>query len=114
MSAPRSEYFFEFGDDLGEENFIAWHHARHLKYDSVLAKAGTTLPQLDLTGTIDGDWFLRHGIRHSTLRKIAGTVTRNSTAGLKTVNWRNKVQVNDWLRIHAIDHQNLDQHFGLT
>ena len=112
--AAHSELFYDFDDPRGEENFIMWHHMRHRTYDLILSKAGTTLPPLDLTGAIDSDWLLRHANRHTTLRKIAGTVVLNGTVGLKTVSWENQSQRIDWLRIHAIDHQNLDAYFGLT
>lgn len=112
--APHSELFFDSGDKVGEAQFILWHHLRHHTYDLILSQRGTTLPPLDLTTKVDGDWLQRHSIRHSTLRKIAGTVTDNSTVGLKVLRWDDPKEQQDWLRIHAIDHANLDAYFGLT
>ena len=112
--AAHTELFFDFDDPLGEENFIMWHHMRHRTYDLILSKQGISLPACDLTGEVDKDWMHRHSIRHSTLRKIAGTVKLNGVVGLKAVDWKSEAQRTDWLRIHAIDHQNLDVYFGLT
>lgn len=110
---PRSEYFFEFSDPAGEAHFILWHHLRHHTYDLLESKKGQTLPPLDLTGEVDEDWLQRHAVRHRTLRRISGNVTANSVAGLTRVNWRSRTQLTDWLRLHALDHANLDAHYGL-
>jgi hypothetical protein len=111
--APHSEYFFEFGDDAGEAQFILWHHLRHHTYDLINSKLGQTLPPLDLKGDVDRDWLHRHSVRHHTLRKLTGLVSGNSAIGLNRVDWDSKTQVGDWLRIHAVDHANFDAFYRL-
>jgi hypothetical protein len=111
--SPHSEYFFEYGDPAGEEHFLLWHHLRHHTYDLITSKKGVTLPPLDLKGPVDKDWFLRHSTRHRTYRRIDQLIPGNSVIGLNTVDWASRPQQTDWLRIHALDHANLDQYFGL-
>jgi hypothetical protein len=112
--APNSAYFYEFGDDAGEEQFLMFHHLRHHTYDLIESRKGVTLPPLDLKGPIDKDWLLRHSTRHKTYRKIDQLIPGNSVVGLNTVSWDSRSSHTDWLRIHALDHANLDQYFGLS
>jgi hypothetical protein len=109
---PHSEYFFDFGD-VGEQHWIMWHHLRHRAYDQIAAKAGTQFSTLDLTGKVDRDWLKRHADRHDLLKKLTGAAAHSFVA-LVDVDWESESQVNDWLRIHALDHTNLDAYFGLV
>lgn len=111
--SPHSQYFFNFEDDAGESQFLLFHHLRHHKYDLLMSQAGQTLPPLDISAKVDKDWLFRHSTRHRTLRRIAGIAPTESIVGLNTVHWNSRTEVTDWLRIHALDHKNLDAYFGL-
>jgi hypothetical protein len=114
MPAPHSELFFNFGDPAGEAQFISWHQFRHRTYDLLASQNGHSLPMLDLTGKIDHDWLHRHYVRHATHRQFAGNATASYLHGLLDVNPHMRTQWEEWLRIHALEHQALDQFYGIT
>jgi hypothetical protein len=109
----RSELFFEFGDRAGQAHFLSWHQLRHRTYDLIASTRGVSLPMQDFTGKVDDDWLLRHGTRHTTLRKLAGAATGSNLPGLKTIHWEDKTERGIWLLQHALEHQALDKYFGL-
>jgi hypothetical protein len=75
---------------------------------------GVSLGAMDLTGPINDDWFYRHAVRHATHRRLLGSTKGFNTYGLPRVNWKSATQQNDWLRLHALDHADLDAFYGLT
>lgn len=112
--SPHSELFFKFGDKAGEANFIFWHQMRHRTYDLIASKNGNSFPALDLTGPVNDDWFYRHAVRHASHRRLLGATKGFNTYGLPRVNWKSSNRQADWLRLHALDHADLDAFYGLT
>lgn len=94
------------GDEKALEMWVQTHSRRHGQY----VKKGLGPPGGSLEAPVDGDWMLRHTLRHVALATIAKAPM--SSADTKVLSlpgvWKTDQELQDWHAMHDRLHSVID------
>jgi len=117
MSTEFAFNLFQFGDAAGSGEFLVGHFRQHLRYNAVLAarSPAVVIPEFPILNMEAGPigrryWLDSHEKWNEKIRPYANVTGIN----LSEVDLDNETAFYDWLNIHSLEHQELDQAFGVA
>lgn len=117
MSTEFAFNTFQFGDQAGNGEWLIGHFRQHLRYNNALAglSPAIIIPVFPIMTVQAGslgkrEWLDSHEKWHEQIRPFANV----TGIDLSLVDLDNSGQFYDWLNLHNLEHQTIDQVFGLT
>jgi hypothetical protein len=107
---------FDWEDPRAVDDWIEAHRRRHRAY---IVAAGTAashavnLPESNLQGPMNTDWFRRNLLAHKVLATLAYKPVLGSTLELDVTGLKDPRVFQQWIRAHNLAHWRADQVFGL-
>lgn len=96
----------KFGDTEALAKWLDAHDRRHMQYVKAFHVPGGTLD-----GPVNGDWMLRHTMRHVRLATLAGKPLRSADTKVLALpgEWRTEREFGDWHDLHNRLHSHIDR-----
>jgi hypothetical protein len=103
----------DFDDKIGIAAFLQAHAARHSMYQQASVVAGFPFANTNLTSYPDDDWFQRHFVVHNYLQQLINPNTPSGLSQLTDYDWSDQDNFSQWMPLHTVIHQQIDQVFGI-
>ena len=100
------------GDQLALDAWARAHSARHGQY----AVKGIGPPGGTFEQPVDGDWMLRHTVRHVSLATVVGDPMPSALTKALSLphKWQTEQELQDWHAAHNRLHSVIDHHQGIA
>jgi hypothetical protein len=103
----------DFDDKIGIASFLQAHAARHSMYSQISTTKGLQFANTNLTPYPDDDWFQRHYVAHSYLQSLINSNTPSGLSELTDYDWSDQDNFSQWMQLHTVIHQQIDQYLGI-
>jgi hypothetical protein len=103
----------DFDDKIGIASFLQAHAARHSMYSQISTTRGLQFANTNLTPYPDDDWFQRHYVAHNYLQSFINSNTPSGLSELTDYDWSDQDNFSQWMQLHTVIHQQIDQALGI-
>lgn len=104
---------FRQGDEAGKNRFLLEHYIEHVKfYNALLAQTPSVVTVNYPIQTMDKpqDWLAAH---QAMSQAVWSGIGGGQSTDFGTLDWTNAGQVQDWMNVHQLWHQQVRDSLGL-